>query len=120
MKEVPRDPATGLIRGAEPYDFSPSGSGDPPPHAVLFLHGWSSSPRELRFLARRVAKKMAIVLYGREFWTRMVDFSYLVETGMISREDLKLFRICDGVDEAFDYLTRNLHPTRTQGRRIRE
>ena len=55
MKEFPRDPATGLIPGAEPYDFFPPGSGDPPPHAVLFLHGWSSSPRELRFLARRVA-----------------------------------------------------------------
>lgn len=25
------------------------------PHAVLFLHGWSSSPRELRFLAGRLA-----------------------------------------------------------------
>ncbi len=45
----PRDPDTGLILGAEPFEF---GHGR---HAVLFLHGWSSSPRELRFLAQKVA-----------------------------------------------------------------
>jgi carboxylesterase len=47
----PRDPVTGVILGAEPFAFgSSSGS-----HAILFLHGWSSTPRELRFLAQRCA-----------------------------------------------------------------
>ena len=44
-----RDPATQVIRGAEPFDL---GKGK---HAVLFVHGWTSSPRELRFLAEKVA-----------------------------------------------------------------
>ena len=42
-------PVTGVIPGAEPFAF---GEG---PDAILFLHGWTSSPRELRFLAERIA-----------------------------------------------------------------
>jgi carboxylesterase len=45
-----RDAVTGVILGAEPFDM---GTGS---HAVLFLHGWSSTPRELRFLAAQVAQ----------------------------------------------------------------
>ena len=48
-KTRPRDPVTGVILGAEPFRM---GAGS---HAVLCLHGWSSSPRELRFLAERLA-----------------------------------------------------------------
>ncbi|MEO6096913.1 MAG: alpha/beta fold hydrolase [Fibrobacteria bacterium] len=48
-KPFARDPVTGVILGAEPFSL---GSGS---HAVLFLHGWHSTPRELRFLAQRLA-----------------------------------------------------------------
>ncbi len=53
QKEKPfsRNPETQLILGAEPFDF---GQGS---HAVLFLHGWTSSPRELRFLAQHVSQQ---------------------------------------------------------------
>ncbi len=44
-----RDPVTGVIRGAEAFAF---GSGR---DAVLFLHGWTSTPRDLRFLAEKIA-----------------------------------------------------------------
>lgn len=50
-KAFPRDPVTGIIRGAEPFDLGPK-AGAP---AVLFLHGWTSSPRELRFLAEKIS-----------------------------------------------------------------
>jgi carboxylesterase len=48
-KPWPRDPVTQVILGAEPFDF---GDGS---HAVLFLHGWTSTPRELRFAAQKIA-----------------------------------------------------------------
>jgi carboxylesterase len=38
-----------IIPGAEPFAF---GEGS---QAILFLHGWTSSPRELRFLAEKIA-----------------------------------------------------------------
>ncbi len=47
--ERPRDPVTGVIPGAGPFAF---GGG---PDGVLIVHGWTPSPRELRFLAERVA-----------------------------------------------------------------
>lgn len=50
-KPWPRDPLTHIILGAEPFDF---GKGD---HAVMFIHGWTSSPRELRFMAERIASQ---------------------------------------------------------------
>ncbi len=50
-KAQPRDPHTHIIRGAEPFSM---GEGR---HGILFLHGWTSTPRELRFLAGRLAEK---------------------------------------------------------------
>lgn len=48
-KAWPRDPVTGVILGAEPFAFGEGAD------AILFLHGWSSTPREMRFLAERAA-----------------------------------------------------------------
>lgn len=57
---------------------------------------------------KKSAKVMPIVLFGREFWNEIVNFDALVRWGVISAGDLDLFRFCDTVDEAFDYLTREL------------
>ena len=56
----------------------------------------------------KVTKDLPIVLYGREFWENVVDFDYMVEMGVISKEDLDLFHWCDTVDEAFTFLTSEL------------
>jgi hypothetical protein len=45
-----------------------------------------------------------ILLFGREFWQRLVDFDYLVETGMVSASDLGLFRFVETAEEAWDIL----------------
>lgn len=57
---------------------------------------------------RKTAKSMPVVLYGREFWNKVINFEALAEWGMIAREDLDLFRIMDSVDEAFEYLKSEL------------
>lgn len=49
-----------------------------------------------------------IVLYGREFWERVIDFDALVEWGTISQEDLDLFCIVDTVEEAYAFITKSL------------
>lgn len=56
----------------------------------------------------KTAKDMPIVLFGREFWERLFNFEALVELGYINRDDLKLFKFCDTVDEAYDHLTQRL------------
>ena len=45
-----------------------------------------------------------ILLFGREFWTRLVNFELLVETGMISPEDVHLFHFVETAEEAWAVL----------------
>ena len=49
-----------------------------------------------------------IVLYGKDFWNSVINFEKLVEFGTISAEDLELFKVCDSVDEAYDYILNNI------------
>ncbi|HEX6707000.1 MAG TPA: TIGR00730 family Rossman fold protein [Albitalea sp.] len=49
-------------------------------------------------------RRRPVLLFGRDFWTRLVNFEMLVETGMISPMDLKLFRFVETADEAWDIL----------------
>jgi uncharacterized protein (TIGR00730 family) len=50
------------------------------------------------------SRKRPILLFGREFWTRLIDFDYLVETGMVSAGDLGLFRFVETAEEAWEIL----------------
>ena len=45
-----------------------------------------------------------MLLFGREFWTKLINFDHLVETGMISPEDVHLFRFVETADEAWSTL----------------
>jgi len=56
----------------------------------------------------RVKKKMAIVLFGQDYWSKVLNLEALVEFGTISPTDLDLFILTDSVDEAFEYVTREL------------
>jgi uncharacterized protein (TIGR00730 family) len=57
---------------------------------------------------RKTKKHMPIVIYGTEYWNRVLNFNALVEAGAIHEEDLKIFRFCDDVDDAFEYLKEEL------------
>ena len=46
-------------------------------------------------------RRRPILLFGRDFWTRLINFDLLVETGMISEVDLQLFRFVESADEAW-------------------
>lgn len=44
---------------------------------------------------------MPVVLVGRAFWERAVDFDFLVEEGMVSQADVELFSIVETAEEAW-------------------
>src|SRR3546814_3276029 len=46
-------------------------------------------------------KPIPIVLFGKEFWHRVVNFDALVEEGVVSARDLDLFRFVETADEAW-------------------
>jgi uncharacterized protein (TIGR00730 family) len=49
-------------------------------------------------------RRRPILLFGREFWTKLVNFEHLVETGMISEVDLQLFKFVESAEEAWSAL----------------
>ena len=57
---------------------------------------------------KKLTLKVPIVLYGKDFWNSVINFEKLVEYGTISRDDLNLFKVCDDIDEAYDYITSNI------------
>lgn len=50
------------------------------------------------------SRRRPVLLFGREFWTRLLNFDLLVETGMISALDLQLFRFVETAEEAWSLL----------------
>ena len=46
-------------------------------------------------------RKRPILLFGRDFWTRLINFDLLIETGMISPEDIQLFRFVETAEEGW-------------------
>jgi len=50
------------------------------------------------------SRRRPILLFGREFWTRLINFDYLVETGMISPADVRLFHFVETAEEAWALL----------------
>ncbi|MGS1016431.1 LOG family protein [Allosphingosinicella humi] len=49
-------------------------------------------------------KPMPIMLFGRDYWNRVVNFEALVEEGVIAPDDLDLFRFVETAEEAWDYI----------------
>jgi uncharacterized protein (TIGR00730 family) len=45
-----------------------------------------------------------ILLFGRDFWTRLVNFDLLIDTGMIAPQDVKLFHFVETAEEAWEVL----------------
>ena len=47
-------------------------------------------------------RKRPILLFDRAFWRRLIDFDLLIETGVISPQDVELFRFVESADEAWE------------------
>jgi len=51
-------------------------------------------------------KPIPILLFGREFWTRVVNFDALCEEGTVSRGDLDLITWCETAEDAWDHISK--------------
>jgi uncharacterized protein (TIGR00730 family) len=50
------------------------------------------------------SRRRPVLLFGRDFWMKLINFELLVETGMISPQDLQLFRFVETAEEAWSAL----------------
>ncbi|MFT3924166.1 MAG: TIGR00730 family Rossman fold protein [Myxococcales bacterium] len=85
---------------------------------VVFPGGFGTLDELLEVLTlsqtQKLARRIPILLYGSEFWRRILDFEALVEHGLIDREDLSLFATVDDPMQAFSLLREHL-PQRSEG-----
>ncbi len=56
----------------------------------------------------KIKKKMTVVIYGSKYWKSVLNFDEMVQRGVITKTDLKLFRFCDTPQDAFEYLKSSL------------
>ncbi|MFM6852847.1 MAG: LOG family protein [Sphingopyxis sp.] len=49
-------------------------------------------------------KAMPILLFGKDFWTKVVNFDALADEGVINRRDIDLFKFVETADEAWAHI----------------
>ena len=81
--------------------------------AVVVMPGGFGTMDELFELltliqTQKIRKHMPVVLFGSSYWAEIVNFEALADHGMVDRADLDLLFRTDSVDEAYDYITKQL------------
>jgi uncharacterized protein (TIGR00730 family) len=57
---------------------------------------------------QKLRKRIPVVIYGSEYWKKVLDFEEMVKWGTLAPEDLDYFKYCDTPKEAFQTLTASL------------
>jgi uncharacterized protein (TIGR00730 family) len=68
---------------------------------------------------QKLAKKIIVIVYGKEYWNRVLNPEALADSGAISPEDTQLFSYCDTPEEAFDCLKEGLTKYHLQPQPVR-
>jgi hypothetical protein len=75
---------------------------------VIFPGGFGTIDElfEILTLAQtdKLAKKILVVIYGSEYWHRIMNFQAFVDAGTVAPEDLNLFKFVDTPEDAFTFL----------------
>jgi uncharacterized protein (TIGR00730 family) len=82
---------------------------------VIFPGGYGTLDEMFEILTlaqtQKLSKKLAVVLYGEDYWREVINLKPMAQWGMISPEDLTLLQPVSDPDEAFvllrDFLTRH-------------
>jgi len=75
---------------------------------VIFPGGFGTLDELFEILTlaqtQKLAKKILVVIYGSEYWNRLINFEAMVDAGTISEADLDLFKMVDSPEEGFEFL----------------
>ncbi len=79
---------------------------------VVFPGGFGTLDEmfELLTLAQtgKLGHRIPFILYGSDYWNEVLNFEALVRYGMITKEDLRLFRFADDPETAVDILKKEI------------
>jgi uncharacterized protein (TIGR00730 family) len=73
--------------------------------AVLFPGGFGTLDEMFQTLTLRQTHRMQpipIILFGRDYWSKVIDFDFLADSGVISHEHLDLFQYADTPESAWE------------------
>jgi len=75
---------------------------------VVFPGGFGTIDEMFEILTlvqtHKLAKNITVVIYGSDYWKKVFNFEWLIDTGAISPGDVDLFRFADTPEEAFALL----------------
>jgi hypothetical protein len=75
---------------------------------IVFPGGFGTMDEMFEFLTliqtHKMGHRVTILLYGSKFWKRALNFGWLLESGTINSEDLKVIRFADSPQQAFGIL----------------
>ena len=74
---------------------------------VLFPGGFGTLDEMFETLTLRQTQRMQpvpIVLFGRDYWKKVVDFQFLADSGVIADEHLELFTYAETAAEAWEHI----------------
>ncbi len=61
----------------------------------------------LTLLQTGKTENLMVVLVGRDFWERLINWQWLVDNGLIAQKDLQLFQYAETAQEAWDLISRH-------------
>ncbi len=76
---------------------------------VVFPGGFGTMDELFDALTLRQTQRMQeipIILYGREYWSRVIDFQFLADEGVIADEHLDLIDFAESPEEAWEIIAR--------------
>lgn len=53
---------------------------------------------------RKTHKKIPMVLFGKSFWQKVINFKALLDADVVTQSDVDLIKYADTVDDAFNYI----------------
>ena len=75
--------------------------------AILFPGGFGTLDELFEVLTlRQVGNKsvMPIILFGTDYWSKLIDFDFMADSGLIDDEDRQLFQYADTAAEAWELI----------------
>ncbi|MFK5880618.1 MAG: TIGR00730 family Rossman fold protein [Sulfurospirillum sp.] len=60
----------------------------------------------MTLIQTKKTEKIPIVLISGDYWSRIINFDFLVEEGMISSEDIRMFKVVENAREAWEYIVK--------------
>ena len=75
--------------------------------AVFFPGGFGTFDELFELLTLRqtgMKTQIPIILFGRDYWSKVINFQFLSDHGLISDEHMNLFQYADSASEAWDII----------------